>query len=170
MPARTKKAAAKPNVVEQGAKFGVVGISNTLIDYTLYIAITKILSVPLSQVYLVKYFSGTVAMVNSFYWNRRWVFKSRTQIGTSGIRFLAATVISVYLIQPSVVRLFSATTSGQNFGMFWFNLAHSLGIIGLAPHIFTQAFMIKTVAFGMGVLSAAVWDFCWYKFWAFRSN
>jgi putative flippase GtrA len=170
--AKAKKAtpAPKTNLAKQGAKFGLVGISNTVIDYTIYITLTKLLNVPLGNVYIVKFFSGIVAMLNSFYWNRRWVFKSRTHIGRSGARFLAATLVSVYLIQPNMVRLFSATTFGQNFGTFWFNLGHTLGIVGLAPSLFTQAFVIKTVAFAMGVLGSAIWNFTLYKLWAFRED
>jgi putative flippase GtrA len=171
MPAAKKSVRApSTNLVKQGAKFSVVGISNTLIDYTIYISLAKILNVPLNRVYIVKYFSGTVAMFNSFYWNRRWVFPGQIRIGKAGARFLVATLVSVYVIQPEMVRLFSATTTGQHFGVFWFNLAHGLGLVGLAPHILTPAFVIKTIAFAMGALSAAVWNFTLYRLWAFKSN
>lgn len=165
-----KSAAPKISLVKQGAKFGVVGISNTLIDYTIYITLTKVLNVPLDQVYVVKFFSGTVAMINSFYWNRRWVFASRAGIGKSGLRFLLATLVSIYAIQPSVVWLFSATTAGQSFGVFWFELARVLGIAGLVPEVLTKDFVIKTVAFGMGVIGSAIWNFTLYKLWAFRND
>jgi hypothetical protein len=36
------KTTAKSSLIQQGAKFGVVGISNTIIDYTLYLAVTKL--------------------------------------------------------------------------------------------------------------------------------
>lgn len=169
--AAAKKSARAPQttLVKQGAKFGVVGISNTLIDYTIYIALSKLLNVPLSRVYLVKFFSGSVAMLNSFYWNRRWVFPSKAGIGRAGVRFLTATLVSVYIIQPQMVRLFSATATGQHFGTFWFNFGQTLGVVGLAPHILTVSFVIKTVAFAMGALTAAVWDFTLYRLWAFKS-
>jgi putative flippase GtrA len=172
MPAVKKKSAAKsnPNRVTQGVKFGVVGISNTVIDYTIYIGASKLLNVPLSKVYLVKFFSGTVAMLNSFYWNRRWVFPNRIRIDRAGARFLVATLVSVYLIQPQVVRLFSATTTGQHFGHSWYSFGHTIGLTGLAPHLFTSAFVIKTVAFAMGALSAAIWNYLLYRFWAFKES
>lgn len=157
-------------IVKQGAKFGLVGISNTVIDYTLYTLIAIVFSVPLAQVYIVKYLSGSVAMINSFYWNRRWVFKSQANVGTSGVRFLVATLVSIYAIQPGSVWLFSATDFGQGFGLFWYNLAVTLGLVHLVPGILTQAFVIKTVAFGMGVIGSAIWNFTLYKFWAFRNN
>jgi len=171
MPAAKKSARApKTTIVKQGAKFGVVGISNTVIDYTIFIALSRLLNVPLDRVYLVKFFSGSVALINSFYWNRRWVFPSRVRLGRAGTRFLTATLVSVYIIQPQVVRLFSATVFGQNFGGFWFNFGHTVGIVGLAPNIFTLAFVIKTVAFGMGVVCSAVWNFTLYRLWAFKAD
>ncbi len=169
METATKPSApTEPSLVKQGAKFGVVGISNTLIDYTLYITFTNLFQVPLDKVYVVKFFTGTAAMINSFYWNRRWVFASRASIGSSGVKFLTATLVSVYAIQPGIVGLFSATQMGQGFGMFWFNTAELLGVVGLAPHIFTEDFVIKTVAFGMGVVGSAIWNFTMYKLWAFK--
>lgn len=177
MPASTKKRSAKSTpaeapaqVVKQGAKFGLVGVSNTVIDYTLYLTITKLLNLPVDQVVIAKYFSGTVAMINSFYWNRRWTFKSQANIGRSGVRFLLATLVSIYLIQPGAVFFFSATAPGQAFSSFWFHLADILGIVKLAPGILTESWVIKTVAFGMGVVGSAIWNFTLYKLWAFKED
>ena len=156
-------------VVKQGAKFGLVGVSNAVIDFTLYTVLSIVLKVPLSKVFLVKYFSGSVAMLNSFYWNRTWTFKSKVGIGKSGLRFLIATLVSVWGIQPGIVWIFTAT-SAKAFGMFWFNIGQAIGIIGLLPHLLTISFVIKTVAFATGVLTVAIWDFFLYKFWAFKED
>ena len=43
-----------------------------------------------------------------------------------------------------------------------------IGVSSVAPGIFNQQFFIKNVAFGMGVLGSAAWDFTLYKLWAFR--
>jgi putative flippase GtrA len=163
-------AAHKTSLVKQGAKFGLVGISNTLIDYTIYITVTKLLNVPLDKVFVVKFFSGTAAMINSFYWNRRWVFASQANVGKSGVRFLLATLVSVYAIQPSMVFAFSGTAAGLGFSGFWFDLAETLGIVGLAPAVLTKVFVVKTVAFGMGVVGSAIWNFTLYKLWAFKND
>ena len=94
---------SKEKIVGQGAKFGLVGLSNAIIDFTLYTALALVFSVPLDKVFLVKYLSGSVAMCNSFYWNRRWTFHSTAKIVKSGPKFLIATLISVWGIQPGVV-------------------------------------------------------------------
>src|ERR1035437_551551 len=121
MTAKVKKkhAAQAEALVKQGAKFGLVGISNTVIDYAIFIAVSKLLNVPLGKVFVVKFFSGTVAMINSFYWNRRWTFASKAKLGNSGARFLIATLVSIYIIQPGMVYLFSGTSGGQAFGSYW---------------------------------------------------
>jgi|SRR5882724_1997697 len=170
MTATKKHTKSGAKIVKQGAKFGLVGLSNAVIDFTLYTGLAMLLAVPLDKVFLVKYFSGSVAMINSFYWNRTWTFKSKAKIGRSGLRFLIATLVSVWGIQPGVVWLFTATLPGQAWGMFWFNLGESIGVVGLLPHTFTLLFVIKTVAFGMGVLSIMFWDFTLYKLWAFKEE
>lgn len=165
-----KKTKSGEKIVKQGAKFGLVGISNAIIDYSLYISITTLFAIPLEKVFLVKYFSGSVAMINSFYWNRRWTFRSKAGIGRSGIRFLIATLVSVWGIHPSVVWLFTATIPGVAFGSFWFHVGEAIGVVGLSPQTFTETFVIKTVAFGMGVVGGAIWNFTLYKLWAFKED
>jgi putative flippase GtrA len=159
----TKAAPASNGLVKQGAKFGLVGISNTLIDFTVYSVVNAVFHVPVSSAFKVKYLSGTVAMINSFYWNRRWTFKSRVGVAKSGAKFVVATVVSVYLIQPGLVHFFT-NAPGVGFGTFWYNVAVTIGL----GHVLSQGFVERTVAFGMGVIGSAVWDFTLYKLWAFR--
>ena len=168
MTAQKKLNKSGVKIAKQGAKFSLVGVSNAVIDFTLYIILSSFLAVPLDKVFLVKYFSGSVAMINSFHWNRTWTFKSKAGVGKSGVRFLATTLISVWGIQPGVVWFFTATSSGHAFGTFWFKLGEAIGVVGLLPHTLTMAFVVKTVAFGMGVACVAIWDFTLYKLWAFK--
>lgn len=168
-------AAKKPTksgekIANQGGKFALVGLSNAVIDFTLYTALALVLHVPLDKVFLVKYVSGSVAMCNSFYWNRKWTFHSKVKIAKSGPKFLIATLISVWAIQPSVVWLFTATTWGRAFGTLWFRLAEVLGVVGLVPHTLTLPLVIKTVAFAISVATILIWDFTFYKLWAFKED
>src|SRR6185436_18069931 len=94
--AAKKSLKSDTKIVKQGAKFGLVGLSNAIIDFTLYTVLSALLGVPLDKVFLVKYFSGSVAMCNSFYWNRRWTFQSKAGIARSGPKFLIATLVSVW--------------------------------------------------------------------------
>lgn len=93
----------------QFAKFALVGVLNTAIDFgilNLFIASTGITSGP--SIIPMNAFSFSAAVVNSYFWNRRWVFAGRTHgnfviffiitvIGVginSGIVFLITTYIS----------------------------------------------------------------------------
>ncbi len=165
---KSTKTGAK--IVKQGAKFGLVGLSNAIIDFTLYTGLALLFAVPLDKVFLVKYLSGSVAMCNSFYWNRKWTFHSKVKIARSGPKFLISTLVSVWGIQPGVVWLFTATPPGQAFGTFWFRIGEAIGVVGLAPHLLTLPLVIKTAAFGIGVLVILIWDFTFYKFWAFKED
>ncbi|MBC8507427.1 MAG: GtrA family protein [Anaerolineales bacterium] len=60
----------------QVIKYAAVGVSNTLIDAAAYYALTRWLwlgSLPI----LAKGIAYAIGMVNSFYWNRNWTFKSQ---------------------------------------------------------------------------------------------
>jgi putative flippase GtrA len=163
MPAARKKKIKNP-LVAQIAKFAGVGLSNTLIDFTIYTIINTAFHVPVAGAYKVKYISGTVAMINSFYWNRRWTFKSNASVAKSGLKFVVATVVSVYAIQPAIVDFFTTSSAGLAFSGFFYSVAAAIGL----GHIFSESFVIRTVAFGMGVVGAGIWDFTLYKLWAFK--
>jgi putative flippase GtrA len=158
----------KDSTIKQAGKFGLVGILNTVIDYTIFIALTKIFSIPLDRVWTAKLVSGTVAMINSFYFNKTWVFKAKDtkELPGQAARFLVSTIVAVYVIQTGLVQFFSS--SFPQIGQWAFSVADSLGIVHVAPGILTEAFVIKTVAFGLATIGSLVWNFTLYKFWAFK--
>jgi putative flippase GtrA len=165
---KTKVSKEAQKTVKQGAKFGVVGVSNTLIDYILFMVITTAFNVPLHQTYLVKFISGPVAMLNSFFWNRRWTFQSKAAIAPAGAKFLAVNLTGVFMIRPFLLWVF--TVPAVALGEFGFQVAQAMGIVGLLPDTVTPDWMVKTVAFGMATVIGAVWDFFLYKYWAFKEK
>lgn len=59
--------------VRQFVKFGIVGASSTVIDWGIYLALTRLLSF----FYLdAKVISFLVSVINSYVWNRVWTFRS----------------------------------------------------------------------------------------------
>lgn len=158
----------KTSTTEQVTRFGLVGIMNTLIDYFLYITITKVFSIPLEQVWVAKLISGSVAIVNSFYFNRTWVFeRSKSKHANQQfVRFIISTFIAVYVIQLSLVQFFSSEF--QYFGQLCYQILTDVGMVGVLPSILTEAFVIKTVAFGLATLASMTWNFLLYKLWAFK--
>ena len=79
------------------SKFAVIGVSNTLISYLVFIAAVTVLADfawrgAVSQ--LLGYGVGTFW---SYYWNRKWSFQSKGRIGAEMGRFIATQVICLLL-------------------------------------------------------------------------
>ena len=110
----------------QFAKFALVGVLNTAIDFgilNLLMFVTKIESglgiIPLNTI------SFSTAVINSFFWNKKWVFKKEK--GVNFITFFTVTLIGlvinnliVYLITTYVPPVFDIN------GKLWANLAKAL--------------------------------------------
>lgn len=69
----------------QALRFGVVGLSNTLVDAMFYLALTRgpafFYGTGHGDLYpaLAKALSYTAGVVNSFYWNKNWTFRSHAR-------------------------------------------------------------------------------------------
>jgi len=60
--------------VRQFVKFGVVGVTSTIIDWGIYLLLTRYAA----MFYLTaKIISFSVSIFNSFFFNRRWTFQSK---------------------------------------------------------------------------------------------
>ncbi|MBP7151769.1 MAG: GtrA family protein [Paludibacteraceae bacterium] len=79
----------------QFLKFGIVGISNTLLTAA---TIWLLLRVFHSSNYLANIVGYVVGLVNSFIWNRRWTFENHAQVGATIFKFIVTFAIS-YLLQ-----------------------------------------------------------------------
>ena len=147
--------------VGQVARFGLVGVFNTLLDYALFVTLMAAFGIPLSKAWLAKYPSSIVAMAVSFVLNRRFVFRARDGAVTGqAFRFVTATVIGVFVIQNGLTLFFASVFQYPGTG------AHgALDALGAAP---SEKFTIETVAFALGTVASLTWNFLAYKFWAFR--
>jgi putative flippase GtrA len=65
--------------IVQALRFGIVGLSNTLVDAVLYLVLTR--GLPFFALYpaLAKALSYSAGVINSFYWNKNWTFRSRIE-------------------------------------------------------------------------------------------
>ena len=137
--------------MRQVGRFGVVGLANTLLDFVLFQLLTKLFGIPIGHVWIAKAISGTVALAVSFYLNRSWVFRAgggwRPETAQA-VRFVVATAIGVYAIQTPLTQLF-ATWLSDTWG---------------------EAFVTKTVAFGLATLVSLSWNFEAYRWWVFRGR
>jgi putative flippase GtrA len=74
-------------LVEQIFKFMSVGVLNTAIDAATYFLLTRLIPFFAGWEVLVKGISYVVGMINSFFWNRAWTFKSQISMGRSAFLF-----------------------------------------------------------------------------------
>jgi putative flippase GtrA len=70
----------------KAAKFAVVGIGNTLIDYGVFALLAQLLSV---NVFLSQVISYSCGILNSYIFNRSWTFQSQSRFFSPAlVRFL----------------------------------------------------------------------------------
>ena len=64
----------KKKTLIQFIKFGIVGVSNTVISYLVYLLLVKF-----DSHYLIASIAGFIlSVLNSYYWNSKYVFKDKT--------------------------------------------------------------------------------------------
>ena len=66
-----------PTPLKQAIKFFSVGMLNTVIDIFLYFVLTRSFNFFANLKTIAKAISYGVGVLNSFYWNRRWTFRSQ---------------------------------------------------------------------------------------------
>jgi putative flippase GtrA len=165
---RASRRARTRTIGGQARRFAVVGVANTLIDYVLFIGLTRLLSIPLEWVWTAKAFSGGVAIANSFALNRQWVFRGRGRVAREGGAFLGATIIGVYVIQTPLTQFFTSVVPFP--GHVAFDVADAAGVADALPTIVTEPFAVKTTAFALATVASMTWNFLAYRYWVFATS
>ncbi|MCL2424810.1 MAG: GtrA family protein [Oscillospiraceae bacterium] len=112
-------------LVKQFIKFGVVGVSNTLVHFVIYYGL-----VFLGVHYLVSNTLGfAISVLNAYYWNNKYVFKTEkgntirklakvyasygfTFLLSTGLLFLIVDVIGIsYMIAPLITMIITIPTN-----------------------------------------------------------
>ena len=78
-------------------KFVLVGLSNTLISYAIFALALRALPDIVWQALLSQVLSYSGGTLWSYYWNRRWSFRSRESIASEMPRFVAVQVLCLTL-------------------------------------------------------------------------
>ena len=76
-------------------KFGIVGISNTLLTAITIWFLLKLLH---CSDYFSNFAGYIIGLLNSFIWNRKWTFESKTKVSVTVFKFIVTFAIS-YLFQ-----------------------------------------------------------------------
>jgi putative flippase GtrA len=124
--------------VAQIAKFMTVGVLNTLIDAGTYFILTRGLGLMAMPV-LAKSIAYVVGMINSFFWNRNWTFKSQTSTRRAAFLFTLTHIVAL----------------GINAGV----MALCINVLAL-PEI---------IGIALATISAFIWNFALNKLLVFQA-
>lgn len=90
-------------------KFGLVGVMNTLIDYTLFQLIVYLLHISQRnsiEIFLANVTSASIALTNSFIFNKRWTFQdTRKDFWPQFLRFTIINVVGILVVNTGTLLL-----------------------------------------------------------------
>ena len=124
----------------QFLKFGIVGVLNTVIDFSLLNLLHLVFKIPFL---LANTISVSSSIVNSFVWNKYWTFQNREkEFGRQFIKFVILSLVGL----------------GINDGILYL----SVNFLGSSAPLELNLSKIFASIFSMA------WNFIAYKKWAFK--
>lgn len=128
-------------------KYGIVGMANTMLTLGVIFVCKSLIGVNPYVSNALGYFAG---IINSFFWNRKWVFKASGRLSTQAIRFIGGFVVC-YMLQFILVWALNQSAFGsltwkiQGFTLSGYGIATLLGNI-----VYTLSNFIynRTITFG----------------------
>ena len=81
----------------QPARFLVVGVGNTALDALIYYALTRTIPFFSASPVYAKAISYTAGILNSFFWNRMWTFRSSTRASATLLPYIASNLSGLAL-------------------------------------------------------------------------
>ena len=140
--------------IKQVGRFGLVGIINTLIDFSIYNFCLKFLelgAVPSNTI------STTIAMIFSFVANRQVVFeRGEGSVKRQAVLFFVVTAFGLYVLQNGVIHIL---TDVWRAPLVW--TVGELRVVGI--HVFSDDFYINNLAKVVGTLVSLTWNYIMYK-------
>ncbi len=161
----------KGSTFVQFIKFGLVGVSNTVVNYVVYL-----IFVSLGVQYLIANTIGfIVSVLNAYFWGSRFVFK---EDGTKQKRVWWQTLLKTYasyllgffLNQIGLWVWIDLTDIGQYFGFVGDIINGCTGIIGMQPRSFSAADLSQILAPILNMVVVVPINFIINKFWAYRQK
>ena len=151
----------KISIIWQIAKFGLIGVLNTLVDLGVlafitfffheyfYIESKSAIILGITFYSLYKAFSFIIANVNSYYWNKYWTFEKNDspKKQTEFLQFFFVSVIGFTInvfVASIIFKKFLVSVTGLT--------TDQLGLIGAA----------------FGSIAGLAWNFIGYKLWVFK--
>jgi putative flippase GtrA len=84
-------------MIRQAVKFLSVGILNTLLDWAIYFGLTHWVSFFADQQVFAKGISYSIGVLNSFYWNKTWTFRSQSSSWRALLLFILSNLIGLVI-------------------------------------------------------------------------
>ena len=141
--------------VAQAGKFGLVGLSSTIIDFALLNVGHTVLGLSLIEANLI---STTVAMIFSFSLNRKYVFGAHDgDVWRQGVMFVLVTAFGLYIIQNLIIHALSVT---------WLGPVHlAIGVVGFIGlgRILSNNVIITNSTKLVATAFSLVWNYIFYK-------
>lgn len=129
-------------------KFAVVGVMNTLIDLGVLNGLILLTGMAVGwQFSVFKGISFIAAVINSYFFNKFWTFKSKKSVGAGELLQFFAVSVGGF-----VVNVGTASLVVNVIGPLW----------GISPTLWANVGAISAIAFSMA------WNFIGYKFLVFR--
>lgn len=135
-------------VITQFLRYACVGVMNTLITLVIIFLCKSILCINPWLSNAIGYVAG---FINSFMWNKHWVFKSGSGILTEGVKFLIGFILCYALQFAATWLLTNQTPIGDiqlqffGFTMSGYGLATLIGMVvyTLANFVYNRAVTFK---------------------------
>ena len=149
----SKQQSVSGREISRVGKFGIVGVLNTLIDFSIYNVLSSTVGLTLVQSNIV---STSVAMVFSFLANKHVVFQKTKGSSVRQVAiFFVVTAFGLYVLQTGTIKLLTDVwLAPLNFGL---DIAHWLGIMG------HDQFLIKNGAKAIATVISLTWNYIMYK-------
>ena len=152
--------------VRQFVKFGIVGASNSVINFGLSNLFHYKLDWPLIPALTTAFF---LSVLNGFFWNRRWTFKEARgkPAHTQSVQFLLVNIVG-WLLNTSIVVLLIASVKGHGL----FSDPEEFRRIVIAMLTNTGKHEYGPLLFNGALLAAAAvvvfWNFFANRLWTFK--
>lgn len=146
--------------IVQFIKFGIVGVSNTAVDWIVYYFVAGSIITASNAKPTVKAISFAVAVVNSYIWNTIWTFRKEYSQSTDNVGSTGKSAIFVKFVVVSLVGW------GVNYFVFRYMIDsfQFQSLVLMAKEIKTQDLYPLIGASGAAIL----WNFFANKFWTYR--
>ena len=137
------------NTLKQFIKFGLVGVSNTIIGYLIYALSLKGMRLlnlwPLYDIYIAQFIMFVLSVAWSYFWNNRFVFKGNVKTKKD---------IIISLLKTYATYAFTSLFLSEVLLMFWVRIA------GINEYIAPVLNLVITVPL----------NFLLQKYWAFKKK